>query len=198
MHKFNNFESKSSLKILIIDNYDSFTFNLFHYVEGLNVQVDVFRNDEFDLSLLPSYDKIILSPGPGLPKDAGDLFKIIRAVDESQAVLGVCLGMQALAEVFGGELYNMKGVKHGVSLYCEKVKPHFLFEGLPESFEVGLYHSWAVQIPLPSEFEPLLFSEEDVLMAMSHKFLPLYGVQFHPESILTPHGRQIIKNFVEN
>lgn len=186
------------MKILIIDNYDSFTFNLFHYVEGLNVEVDVFRNDEFDLSLLPSYDKIILSPGPGLPKDAGDLIKIISSIDKKQAVLGVCLGMQALAEVFGGSLYNMKAVKHGVSLNCKRVKSHFLFEGLPESFEVGLYHSWAVQMPLPNEFEPLLFTDEEVLMSMSHKFLPLYGVQFHPESILTTHGRQIIKNFVEN
>lgn len=184
------------MKILIIDNYDSFTFNLFHYVEGLNVEVDVFRNDEFDLSLLSSYDKIILSPGPGLPKDAGGLYEIIRSVNENQAVLGVCLGMQALAEVYGGKLYNMKGVKHGVSLKCEKVKSHFLFEGLPESFEVGLYHSWAVQTPLPNEFEPLLYSQEDVLMAMAHKSLPFYGVQFHPESILTPHGRLIIKNFV--
>lgn len=197
MYKFNNFDLKSSLKILIIDNYDSFTFNLFHYVEGLNVDVDVFRNDEFDLSLLPSYDKIILSPGPGLPKDAGGLYEVIRSVNENQAVLGVCLGMQALAEVYGGKLYNMKGVKHGVSLKCKKVKSHFLFEGLPESFEVGLYHSWAVQTPLPKEFEPLLYSKEDVLMAMAHKSLPFYGVQFHPESVLTPEGRRIIKNFID-
>ena len=184
------------MKILIIDNYDSFTFNLFHYVEGLNVEVDVFRNDEFDLSLLPHYDKIILSPGPGLPKDAGDLLKIIGAIDREQPVLGVCLGMQALAELFGGKLFNMEGVKHGVALSCQKVTEHFLFEGLPDQFDVGLYHSWAVRQPLPEEFQPLLYSEEGVLMAMSHKELPLFGVQFHPESILTPHGRQIIENFV--
>jgi anthranilate synthase component 2 len=197
LYKFNNFDLKSSLKILIIDNYDSFTFNLFHYVEGLNVDVDVYRNDEFDLSQLPIYDKIILSPGPGLPRYAGELFNIIGAIKKEQAVLGVCLGMQALSECFGGKLYNMKGVRHGVALKCRKVKEHFLFDGLPESFEVGLYHSWAVESPLPKEFEPLLFSEENVLMAMAHINLPLYGVQFHPESILTPHGRRIIKNFVE-
>lgn len=185
------------MKILIIDNYDSFTFNLVHYVEGLDVEVDVFRNDEFDLSLLSSYNKIILSPGPGLPIDAGDLFEIIRAVDENQAVLGVCLGMQAMAEVFGGKLYNMKSVKHGVSMNCLIEKPHFLFEGLPDSFEVGLYHSWAVETPLPNEFEPLLFTQEGVLMAMAHKSLPLYGVQFHPESVLTPNGRRMIKNFID-
>lgn len=185
------------MKILIIDNYDSFTFNLFHYVEGLNVEVDVFRNDEFDLSLISNYDKIILSPGPGLPKDAGKLLDIIRAVDENQAVLGVCLGMQAMAEVFGGKLYNMNHVKHGVSLNCEKVEQHFLFEGLPDTFEVGLYHSWAVETPLPREFKPLLFSKEGVLMAISHLQLPLFGVQFHPESILTPNGREIIKNFID-
>ena len=197
LHKFNNFELKSSLKILIIDNYDSFTFNLFHYVEGLDVAVDVFRNDEFDVSLLSNYDKVILSPGPGLPKNAGKLLDVIRAVDKSQAVLGVCLGMQAMAEVFGGKLYNMENVKHGVSLNCSRAGHHFLFEGLPDTFEVGLYHSWAVETPLPKEFSPILFSEEDVLMAMAHKELPLFGVQFHPESILTPNGREIIKNFIE-
>jgi anthranilate synthase component 2 len=197
LYKFNNFDLKSSLKILIIDNYDSFTFNLFHYVEGLNVEVDVFRNDEFDFSLLPNYDKIILSPGPGLPKDAGDLFKIIRAIDAKQAVLGVCLGMQALAEVYDGELYNMKVVKHGVSMKCNNLNPHFLFEGLPESFEVGLYHSWAVKTPLPIDLEPLLFTEEGILMAMAHKNLAFFGVQFHPESVLTPNGRKVIKNFVD-
>lgn len=185
------------MKILIIDNYDSFTFNLFHYVEGLSVEVDVFRNDEFDLSMLSNYDKVILSPGPGLPKDAGDLFEIIRLVHSEQPVLGVCLGMQALSEAYGGRLFNMVGVKHGVALSCQKVTEHFLFEGLPDKFDVGLYHSWAVANPLPKEFQPLLYSEENVLMAMSHKELPLYGVQFHPESVLTPHGRQIIKNFVE-
>lgn len=185
------------MKILIIDNYDSFTFNLVHYVESLNVQVDVFRNDEFNFSLLSSYDKIILSPGPGLPKNAGDLLKLIRVVDGKCPTLGVCLGMQALAELYGGKLYNMKEVKHGVSLQCKRVKQHFLFEGLPNLFDVGLYHSWAVETPLPKEFEPLLFNNENVLMAMSHVSLPLFGVQFHPESVLTPHGRQIIKNFIE-
>lgn len=161
------------------------------------MEVDVFRNDEFDLSLLPKYDKVILSPGPGLPKDAGDLFKIIAATDSTQPILGVCLGMQALAEIYGGKLYNMKNVRHGVSLTCNKICDHYLFNELPNSFEVGLYHSWAVETPLPKNWDPILFTNEGVLMAMAHKTLPFVGVQFHPESVLTNHGKRIVKNFVE-
>ncbi|MEX1193071.1 MAG: aminodeoxychorismate/anthranilate synthase component II [Brumimicrobium sp.] len=184
------------MKILIIDNYDSFTYNLFHYVDGLDVEIDVFRNDEIDIDQLSNYDKIILSPGPGLPKDSGLLYDVIKKTPIKTPILGVCLGMQAMAEIYQGKLYNMNHVKHGVAVNSNLSDNHYIFEGLPNTFQVGLYHSWAVELPLPNCWRPLLMSEDGIVMAMAHNQYDLVGVQFHPESVLTPHGRRMIQNFI--
>jgi anthranilate synthase component II len=189
--------SQKSLKILLLDNYDSFTFNLFHYLEGLNCEVIVSRNDEILIDEIAVFDKIILSPGPGLPNQAGLMMEIINRYAFSKPFLGVCLGMQALAESFGDELYNLKEVRHGVASKISIVNSSLLFENLPLNFEVGLYHSWAVQLKEDSPFKATSFSEDGVLMSFEHKTLPIYGVQFHPESILTEHGKEILKNFIE-
>ncbi|MDX1652385.1 MAG: aminodeoxychorismate/anthranilate synthase component II [Brumimicrobium sp.] len=184
------------MKILIIDNYDSFTYNLLHYVEGCGADSEVIRNDEYRRIDVLDYDKIILSPGPGLPSESKGLMEIIADVPKEMPVLGVCLGMQALAEYTGAFLYNLKEVRHGVETQVFQKNAHSLLRNLPNEFSVGCYHSWAVGQPLPDVWEELAISSEGILMAIAHKERPWFGVQFHPESILTPLGKKIIENFI--
>jgi anthranilate synthase component 2 len=197
LHKFNNFDSISLVKILIIDNYDSFTYNLAHYVEAIiGARVDVFRNDVLDFNQLSSYDKIIISPGPGLPSEAGDLMPALKFIPENTPVLAVCLGMQAYAEKSGLALYNLAQTRHGIQVICELDVSSMLYQGLPSQIEVGLYHSWAVESNNLEEWNVTGKSEDGVIMSMDHRIKPIYCVQFHPESVLTPQGKKIIANFL--
>lgn len=184
------------MKILVVDNFDSFTYNLVHYLEGLDCDVKVVRNTEIDYTEVSFFDKIVLSPGPKLPKDSPKLMRFIAEFYDKKPFLGVCLGMQALAEFFGDKLYNLNQVKHGVSEAITILNKESLFSSFPDKIEVALYHSWAVELNENSSFIPLAVSESNVLMSIEHKKLPLYGVQFHPESILTPEGKRIIANFL--
>ena len=186
-------------KIVIIDNYDSFTFNLVHYFEALNCEVTVFRNDEFDMEELEAFDKIVLSPGPGLPSQAGLLNSVIETFCTTKSILGICLGQQAIAEVFGGQLRQLKTVKHGVSCVIKTtVSDEILFQNLPEKLTVGRYHSWVVDTQLPAVLEITSLDEEGEIMSLRHRTLDVKGVQFHPESILTTNGKMILKNWIES
>lgn len=192
------------MKILVFDNYDSFTYNLVHLVEKiLHYKVEVHRNDQIPLERVKDYDKIILSPGPGIPEEAGLLLPLIKEYASSKSILGVCLGHQAIGESFGGTLTNLKSVYHGVATPIKvknensKVKSE-LFEGLPEEFEVGRYHSWVVDRKnFPAELE--ITAEDDLgfIMALQHKTYDIQGVQFHPESVLTPSGEKIMRNWLK-
>lgn len=185
------------MKVLIVDNYDSFTYNLFHIVQACNVEVDVVRNDQLNFESIKDYDKLILSPGPGLPSETENMYRLLEQFADKMPILGVCLGMQGMAEFFGAQLENQKSVKHGVQEKVMIQAESKLFKGVPQSFSAGLYHSWKVVThSLPQNFICTSFSENDVLMSMEHTTLPLYGVQFHPESILTEHGNQIMMNFL--
>lgn len=184
------------MNILVIDNYDSFTFNLVHYLEELDCTVTVKRNDQFALEEVAGYDKIVLSPGPGIPDEAGLLKATIEAYASRIPMLGVCLGHQAIAEVFGGSLTNLSTVFHGVASQMTIIQDDALFAGLPSSFDVGRYHSWVVNKPLPEGFILLAEEENGQVMAFKHETHPIYGVQFHPESVLTPDGKQLLKNWV--
>lgn len=184
--------------IAVIDNYDSFTYNLVHYLEDLNTKVTVFRNDEFELEELQAFDKILLSPGPGIPDEAGLLKAVISKYAESKSILGVCLGQQAIGEVFGGSLINLEKVYHGVATkITQSVPDESLFDGLPNEFEVGRYHSWVVaNEDFPTVLEITSTDENGQIMSLRHKTLDVKGVQFHPESVLTPFGKQILENWV--
>jgi len=186
-------------KILILDNYDSFTYNLVHYVEANpEYEVDVFRNDEIHIEDVDNYDTIILSPGPGLPKDAGVLNELIKKYASTKKILGVCLGMQAIGEVFGGTLINLNTVFHGVATPVEVLdKNDLLFKDLPTSFDIGRYHSWVIANEgFPEVLKITSIEENKQIMSLKHKEYKVYGVQFHPESILTEHGKEIINNFL--
>ena len=185
------------MKILIIDNYDSFTYNLVHLVEQFADDVLVIRNDKVDFSIIDQYDKIILSPGPGLPKESNQLMDVIKEVYKQKPVLGICLGHQAIAEFFGGTLKNLDKVQHGVSSKIEVVQDDAIFNDIPVSFQVGRYHSWAVTSPLPKTLTLLAISSDQCIMAFKHKSLNLYGIQFHPESILSDFGKAIIRNWLD-
>jgi anthranilate synthase component II len=188
------------MKILVFDNYDSFTYNLVHLVEQIiNVKVDVFRNDKIALEEVKKYDKIILSPGPGVPKDAGLLIPLIKEYAPSKALLGVCLGHQAIGEAFGAGLINLDNVFHGVATPIVQTKlKSILFEGLENEFEAGRYHSWIIdEKTLPPEFETTAVDKNNFIMAMQHKKYDLQSVQFHPESILTPGGEIIMRNWLK-
>ncbi len=186
------------MKIIIIDNYDSFTYNLVHLVRSLNVEVDVVRNDKFKIEDLSCYDKILLSPGPGIPSEAGLLLDVIKAYAGKKPLLGVCLGHQAIAEVFGGTLRNLQNVYHGVATPCRVVADDILFKELPKEFEVGRYHSWVVdRATLPSCLEVTSESPDGEIMSLRHREYDVRGVQFHPESVLTPVGKQIISNWID-
>ncbi len=186
-------------KVLVIDNYDSFTYNLVHYIQDLNYEVIVKRNNELSLSEVNIYNKIILSPGPGIPDEAGLLKTIIKEYASSKSILGVCLGQQAIAEVFGGSLINLNEVHHGVaSKITLCVDNESLFKNMNNSFLVGRYHSWIVNPNLPEVLEATSFDENGLVMSLRHKTYDVKGVQFHPESILTPNGKQILENWLYN
>ena len=189
------------MKIVIIDNYDSFTYNLSHLVRSLGAEVSVLRNDQFDMSSLEVFDKIILSPGPGIPSEAGLLCDVIKTYADRKPILGVCLGHQAIGEVFGARLENLSEVFHGVATpcnVCSDTNETPLFRGLPTTFTVGRYHSWVVsREDFPSCLQITAVSPEGQIMALQHRDLPVHGIQFHPESVLTPEGKRIIQNFLE-
>ncbi len=188
------------MKILVIDNYDSFTYNLVHAIKKITgLAVDVFRNDEIELIEIDKYDKIVLSPGPGLPEEAGRLLEIIKNYAPKKSILGVCLGHQAIGEAFGAKLHNMNRVIHGMATPVELTENHsILFKGLPETFDVGRYHSWIVQKEnLPGCFEITSVDKEGMIMSMKHKEYDVEGVQFHPESVLTPLGEKMIENWIK-
>ena len=186
-------------KILVIDNYDSFTYNLVHYLEDLNCEVTVYRNDEFDIDEIAHFDKILLSPGPGIPDESGLLKAVIAKYAPTKSILGVCLGQQAIGEVFGGTLSNLDKVYHGVATMVKtSVDDELLFEGLGNEFEVGRYHSWVVNTDLPVVLEATSFDENGQVMSLRHKTYDVRGVQFHPESVLTPNGKKILENWVKN
>ena len=187
------------MNILLIDNYDSFTYNLFQYLEEEGANVTVWRNDRFRLEDVAQFDKIVLSPGPGIPSEAGLLLKVISQYAATKPILGVCLGEQAIGEYFGGELYNLPKVFHGVQTPAHITAPDYLFDGIGTDIEVGRYHSWVVKADnLPDCLEVTALSDEGQIMALKHKTYDVHGIQFHPESILTPCGRQIIANFVHH
>lgn len=185
------------MKIAIIDNYDSFTYNLVHLVRESGADVTCFRNDRLTLGDLEPFDKIILSPGPGIPSEAGMLLDVIRRYAGRKPLLGVCLGHQAIGEVFGGELTNLKDVHHGVATPIRRLRPDYLFEGMADEFEVGRYHSWVVSPRnFPAALEVIAESAEGEIMALRHRDLDIRGVQFHPESVLTPGGKTILDNWI--
>ncbi len=187
------------MKVVIIDNYDSFTYNLAHLVKSLGAEVDVKRNDRFTLDELEPYDRIILSPGPGIPSEAGLLLDVIRQYAGQKPMLGVCLGHQAIAEVFGGKLINLSEVHHGVSTPGTLLGNDILFRGLPQRIMMGRYHSWVVDRDgLPDCLEITAESDEGQIMALKHKTFNVHGIQFHPESVLTPEGPAIVKNWLES
>jgi anthranilate synthase component 2 len=188
------------MRILVFDNYDSFTYNLVHLVEKLTQRkVEVHRNDRIPLEKVKEYDKIILSPGPGVPSEAGLLLPLIREYAASKPILGVCLGHQAIGEAFGGKLVNLSTVYHGVATPVKILKPGTLFEGLPETMEVGRYHSWVVsEEGWPDVLEVTARDEKGFVMGLRHKSLDVQGVQFHPESVLTPLGEKILTNWLKN
>jgi len=185
------------MKTVIIDNYDSFTYNLSHLVKELGAEVSVVRNDRFNLDDIDAFDKIILSPGPGIPSEAGLLLDVIRRYAGRKPMLGVCLGHQAIGEAFGGTLENLSEVFHGVATPCHIIAEDPLFKGIAPDFEVGRYHSWVVSREnIPDCLEVTAVSDEGQVMALRHRTMEIHGIQFHPESVLTPEGRIIIQNFL--
>lgn len=193
------------MKIVIIDNYDSFTYNLSHLVKELGAEVTVYRNDKFVMEQLEEFDKIILSPGPGIPCEAGLLLDVIKAYAGKKPILGVCLGHQAIGETFGGKLTNIGEVFHGVATPCHIIKDDYLFEGVGSPvegkservLEIGRYHSWVVdQQDFPSCLEVTSVSDEGFVMSLRHKEYDVCGIQYHPESVLTPDGKTILKNWL--
>ena len=185
------------MKIVIIDNYDSFTYNLYHLLREVGADTSVVRNDKFALPDLEIYDKIVLSPGPGIPSEAGLLLDTIDRYAGKKPILGVCLGHQAIGQYFGAELTNLTDVFHGVQTDVEQTGAEYLFNGLPKRFPVGRYHSWVVDAKtMPDTLEVTAKSDEGLVMALKHKAYDIHGIQFHPESVLTPDGRKIIENFI--
>lgn len=187
-----------NMKVLVIDNYDSFTYNLVHYLEDLNCDVTVVRNDKLVLEDVEPFHKIVLSPGPGIPDEAGLLKPIIEKYAPTKSILGVCLGQQAIGEVFGGTLENLDDVYHGVATPVTiSVDNEILFKGLGKEIEVGRYHSWVVNANLPDSLEATSFDANGQVMSLRHKVYDVRGVQYHPESVLTPKGKDILKNWIE-
>ena len=185
------------MKIIVIDNYDSFTYNLVHMLSEFGAEVTIKRNDQFHLDELVAFDKIMISPGPGIPSEAGQTKEVIFRYAGKKPILGVCLGHQAIADCYGGNLINLEQVYHGIGTAIH-VEKDYLFQDCPSSFKVGRYHSWSVDNNLPQGLESLGVDENGIIMALKHKEYDLRGVQFHPESILTPLGKTIIKNWVNN
>lgn len=189
------------MRILVLDNYDSFTYNLVHYIKelGFGEQMDVYRNDQISIEEAGAYDKFLLSPGPGIPSEAGILLELIQTFGSTKSMLGVCLGHQAIAEVFGAQLYNMPEVLHGVSSQLKVVeREDRLFKGLPEDYKICHYHSWNVsQGDLGDQLKVTAVDEYGEIMAISHKEFDVKGVQFHPESIMTEYGHELLRNWLE-
>ena len=188
------------MKILVFDNYDSFTYNLVQIIEQIVGEiVDVYRNDQIPLEDIEKYDKIILSPGPGIPEEAGILLDVIKKYAPTKSIFGVCLGQQAIAEAFGGSLINLSEIYHGVATEATQTKEHKIFNNLPENLEVGRYHSWAVNPDdFPEQLEITSVDKNGMIMSLKHKSHDVHAVQYHPESILTPKGRKILINFLKN
>ena len=187
------------MKIVIIDNYDSFTYNLSHLIKELGADVTVYRNDKFQMEQLEAFDKIVLSPGPGIPSEAGLLLDVIKAYAGKKPILGVCLGHQAIGESFGGKLTNLSQVYHGVATPSTITVKDYIFEGLPEKIEIGRYHSWVVDNDgFPECLEVTSVSDEGYVMSLRHKEYDIRGIQYHPESVLTPDGKAILKNWLKN
>lgn len=185
------------MRILLLDNYDSFTWNLHHLLEP-HGQVHVVLNDRITVEAAAAYDRIVLSPGPGLPTEAGIMMELLATLMPTHPILGVCLGMQAIVEACGGKLYNQQRVMHGVAVPCVPEEPrNTLFRSLPDRFAVGLYHSWAAQEELPASLVVTARSATGVVMAVQHRIHAVCGVQFHPESVLTPLGPVIIRDWVD-
>ncbi|TSA30803.1 MAG: aminodeoxychorismate/anthranilate synthase component II [Ignavibacteriales bacterium] len=187
-------------KILIIDNYDSFTFNLKQIVKEFHYDYTIIKNDELTLDEIDKFSKILISPGPGIPEQAGLVKEVIKQFASSKSILGICLGYQAIAEVFGGKLYNFSDVCHGISTNVKVIdSDDYLFSSIPQNFDAGLYHSWAVSKKyFPDCLKITSISEGDVIMSLSHIKYDVKGVQFHPESIMTKHGKQIINNWLNH
>lgn len=187
------------MKILLLDNYDSFTYNLVHIVKELGYEIDVFRNDKIPLDAVDAYDKIILSPGPGIPEEAGILLPLIERYAPSKSILGVCLGEQAIGQAFGAKLINLKDVYHGISSEIDVIADEPLFATMGNSFMGGRYHSWVVDAKDFPECLEITAVEKDSqqIMALRHKVYDVKGIQFHPESVLTPNGKTIIENWLK-
>ncbi|HLC83603.1 MAG TPA: aminodeoxychorismate/anthranilate synthase component II [Bacteroidia bacterium] len=187
------------MKILVLDNYDSFTYNLVHYLEKVSdASIEVHRNDKITLKKIEKFDKILLSPGPGIPSEAGILLDVIKTYASSKSILGVCLGQQAIAEAFGGSLNNMAEVFHGVATPIEIIAEDSLFKNIPKKLNVGRYHSWCVnKNDFPKDLEITAVDKEGNIMALKHKIFDVKGVQFHPESVLTEYGLQMIENWIK-
>jgi len=186
------------LKVLLIDFYDSFTYNIYHYLVSLGANVTVWEDRVVKIEEIEQFDAIILSPGPGLPKDSVSLFPVLERYSTKKKILGVCLGMQGIAEFYGSKLYNQPEIRHGISSKMRILKNDKLFTNLPQEIEVGLYHSWAVNLDNNSELILTSTLENNVVMGIEHYRFPVFGIQFHPESILTPCGKQILDNFLNN
>ncbi|NBH75681.1 anthranilate synthase component II [Rodentibacter pneumotropicus] len=185
------------MKLLIIDNHDSFTFNLVELVRRLGVTFDVLNVEDLQESTPEFYSHLLISPGPDVPRAYPQLFEMLERYHQKKSMLGVCLGHQTLCEFFGGRLYNLDQVRHGQKRRVKVRSNSPLFSGLPVEFDIGLYHSWAVQDEnFPEELEIIAMCDENVVMAMQHKFLPIYGVQFHPESYMSEYGEQILRNWL--
>ncbi len=185
-------------KILVIDNYDSFTYNLVHYLEDLDCNVIVKRNDQLTLDEVDAFEKIVLSPGPGIPDEAGLLKEIIAKYAPTKSIFGVCLGQQAIGEVFGGTIVNLDEVYHGIATKINITKEDVLFKGLAKEIEVGRYHSWVVDPNLPKVLKATSFDENGQVMSIRHTAYDVCAVQFHPESVLTPDGKKILENWLTN
>lgn len=188
------------MKILVLDNYDSFTYNLVHYIENLQkTKVDVFRNDKINIEDIRIYDKIVLSPGPGLPDEAGNMKKIIEEYYQTKSILGICLGMQAIGEVFNCRLYNLEKVYHGVSTdIYQKIEDTVLFRNIPDIFAAGRYHSWVIdKTTVNIELQISSVDIEGNIMSLFHSKFDIRGVQFHPESIMTPLGKVMLDNWLK-
>ena len=186
------------MKIVIIDNYDSFTYNLSHLIKEIGAEVTVIRNDQFTLNQLERFDKIVLSPGPGIPSEAGLLLDVIKTYKGHKPILGVCLGHQAIGEVFSGTLENLSDVFHGVATEGTQFSNDYIFDSLPKRITMGRYHSWVVSREnFPTCLEVTAVSDEGQIMALKHKNYDIHGIQFHPESVLTPEGKTILRNFID-
>ena len=185
-------------KVFVIDNYDSFTYNLVHYLEEMKCEVTVKRNDKFKLEEIENYPFLLLSPGPGIPDESGLLKEAIKRYSSNKKILGICLGQQAIGEVFGGKLINLDKVYHGVATPIKIIKEDLLFNDIPQTFDVARYHSWVVETPLPNELIATSVDNEGCLMSLRHKIYDVCGLQFHPESVLTSHGKKILSNWINS